>query len=186
MFNRASWECGDPGRQQQNPVVFSDHHDITLPLFSHCTDTQWEAWLLIIIVPWTLLSSLGKAYCQDPASSLNSTPPSPVDIVPPSGVFSQLSNSWSLWKPDRVWRPQSPVAKVPLLSSPFPEQMWGSSNMRKGSLLGSSLSQKNGVEWSLAVNKSKQKPMPARDHWKKSANLWIILFIPEMIVWTFT
>lgn len=97
-------------------------------------------------------------------------PTIPVDIASPSGVFLQLSDSWSLWKHYKVWRPESPVAKVPNLSSSFPEQMWGSRNLRKGSLLCSSLSQKNGVEWSLAVNKSKKKPMQARDHWKKSAN----------------
>lgn len=125
---------------------------------------------MIIIVPWNLLYSLGKAYPQDPAWGLNSSPPSPVDIASPSGVFLQLSNSWRLWKHYKVWRPESPVAKVPILSSSFPDQMWGSRNLRKDSLLCSSLSQKNGVEWSLAVNKSKKKPMQARDHWKKSAN----------------
>ena len=50
-----------------------------------------------------------------PASILEADPTtnSPGQCPSLRGFFLQLCNSWSLWKPCRVQRPQSPAAEVP-------------------------------------------------------------------------
>lgn len=171
MFNSNSWECTDSGRQWWNPLAFANHHWYPVaPVFFPLPDTQWEALSLIFIAPCTLLCSLGQAQPQHPAWRLNPPHNLPLENLSCScetaGDFGSTTGS----------RGRSHLLQR------FPSQirLWGLGLWRRAVYLVFPYNRK--IEWSghwQWINKAKDS-CQLEIIGEKSANPWIILFIPEI------